>query len=52
LLQLREAFAAFLVEQSGAGFVVTETVTGDTDFVIDVEFFQFIDVVIETWLIA
>jgi Ca2+-binding RTX toxin-like protein len=44
--------AAFSIEQSGAGFTVTETTTGDTDFVTNVEFFQFTDVVLETWLIA
>lgn len=52
MLQLREAFAASSVEQSGTGFVVTETVTGDTDFVTDVGFFQFTDVAMETWPIA
>jgi hypothetical protein len=44
--------AAVSIEQGGAGFVVTETVTGDTDFVTDVELFQFNDIVLETWLIA
>ena len=44
--------AAFSIEQGGAGFVVTETVTGDPDFVPDVELFQFNDIVLETWLIA
>ena len=44
--------AAFSIEQSGAGFTVTEIGTGDTDFVTNVEFFQFTDVVLDPWLIA
>jgi Ca2+-binding RTX toxin-like protein len=44
--------AAFSVERSGAGLTVIEIATGDTDSVTEVEFFQFNDVLLETWLIA
>jgi hypothetical protein len=44
--------AAFAIEQAGAGLSVTEIATGDTDFVTNVEFLRFSDVVLEAWLIA
>jgi Ca2+-binding RTX toxin-like protein len=44
--------AAFSIEESGAGFTVTDVGNGDIDFVTDVELLQFTDVVLEIWLLA